>query len=100
MRNHVARLWSGRTPLKRAFWDYAIIYGTLLNLVTTFAALMALTSGAHAAVALAIFLAPLPYNILVVVAVWRSAANYRGPAHWAKLARIIVVVWALIATVV
>ena len=100
MRNHIARLWTGQTPLARVFWDYAMIYGTLLNLITTFASLAALALGAPGLVALAIFLLPLPYNIFVVVAVWRSAALYRGPARWAQLARIAVVAWAAIASVV
>ena len=30
---------------------------------------------------------PLPYNLFVCVAVWRSAARYAGPAHWAEVAR-------------
>ena len=77
-----------------------MIYGTLLNMITTFAALAALSLGAPGLVALAIFLLPLPYNIFVVIAVWRSAARYRGPARWAQLARIAVVAWAAIASVV
>lgn len=98
MRQNLARLWRGELRLPRAFWDYAIIYGSLLNLFTTLAALAALASGLPGAPVLAIFLLPAPYNILVVVGVWRSAARYDGPPVWANLSRIAVVVWAIVAT--
>jgi hypothetical protein len=99
MRNVIADLWSGRAPLPRAFWEYAICYGSLLNLVTTFASLAALSMGAAGLVALALHFMPLPYNLFAVVAVWRSAGHYPGPAIWGPLSRIGVIVWALIASV-
>src|SRR5688572_6864357 len=98
MRNVIADLWNGRTPLPRAFWEYAICYGTLLNLVTTFASLAALSMGASGLVTLAIHFIPLPYNLLSVVAVWRSADNYRGWSIWRPLSRTGVIVWALAAS--
>ena len=99
MQNGIADLWSGRTPLPRAFWRYAICYGTLLNLVTTIASLAALSMGAAGLVALALHFMALPYNLFTVVAVWRSAGHYRGPAIWRPLSRIAVIVWASIASV-
>jgi hypothetical protein len=42
-----------------------------------------------------IFLLPLPYNVLAVVGVWRSADTYNGPRHWATLARVAAVAWSL-----
>jgi hypothetical protein len=44
-------------------------------------------------------LLPLPYAVLVVVAVWRSAVHYRGPPERAQLAKAGIVVWAVLATV-
>ncbi len=99
MQNAIADLWSGRTPLPRAFWEYAICYGTLLNLVTTFASLAMLAAGAAGLIVLAIHFLPLPYNLLAVIGVWRSGDNYRGPAIWGYLSRVGVIVWALIASV-
>ena len=94
------KLWRGELPLPLAFWSYAIVYGSLGNLITTMAALGALVAELHNALVLAIFLLPLPYNVTAVIGVWRSAARYRGPEHWANLARAAVVIWAVIATVV
>ena len=99
MQKVIADLWSGQMPLPRAFWEFAICYGTLLNLVTTFASLAALSMGAAGLVALALHFLPLPYNVFAVVAVWRSAGHYPGPAIWAPLSRIGVMIWALIASV-
>ena len=99
LRQYVADLWHGRMPLPRAFWEFAILYGTLINAITTLASLAALASGASGVAALALHLLPLPYNVLAVVAIWRSAAHYHGPAFWAQLARVCAVVWAVIVTV-
>jgi hypothetical protein len=99
MKDAILRLWRGDLPLGHVFWNYAVIYGTFLNVATTMAALGALVAGLPVALVLGIFFLPLPYNITVVVGVWRSAANYSGPQHWAVLARITVTVWAIVATV-
>jgi len=98
MNERIADLWNGRVPLARAFWEYAIVYGTLLNLVATSAALAAFTLDWPAAVALSIYFFPLPYNFLMVFAVWRSALRYPGPAHWAGLARAAIIAWAAVVT--
>lgn len=89
----VGRLWRGEQPLTRAFWDYAILYGVPLNLISTFVFLMLSSRDAHPALGLAVNLLPIPYNVLVLVGVWRSAADYKGPAKWADAARIAVVIW-------
>jgi hypothetical protein len=98
MRERVMRLWRGEESLARAFWEYAILYGTLLNIITTAGMFAAIAAALPAAVALAIHLTAVPYNVFVVVAVWRSAARYRGRAEWPLLARISVIAWALIAS--
>jgi hypothetical protein len=98
MKQRILDLWYGRVPLGRIFWEYAILFGTLVNLITTFAALAAFAKGAPVAISILIFLLPAPYNLLMVVGVWRSAANYRGRPMWATLARALIIVWAAVAT--
>jgi hypothetical protein len=100
MKNQVIRLWRGEVGLARAFWEYAIAFGTLANLTTTGAAFAAHVAGWPVLLVVAIFFVPLPYNVMMVVAVWRSADRYTGPPTWATLARVAVVVWATIATMV
>jgi hypothetical protein len=41
------------------------------------------------------FAIPIPYNLFVVVAVWRSAGRYPGPQKWADFARIGAVFWMI-----
>jgi hypothetical protein len=94
----VARLWRGEVSLPRAFWEYAIVYGTLANTITTIGMFAAVAMDAPVWLAVAIHLLAAPYNVFVVVAVWRSARRYRGRHEWSLLARVGVVAWALIAT--
>jgi hypothetical protein len=100
MKTPLTALWRGEVPLARAFWEYTVLYGTLANAITTIASLGAVSAGLSNAVALVIFLLPLPYNILMVAAVWRSAGRYRGRRLWADLARAAVVIWMIAATAV
>jgi hypothetical protein len=98
MIRQLGRLWRGEIPLGRAFWDYAIIYGSLANLATTAGAFAILAADGPPAAALAVFLLPIPYNMLAVVGVWRSADRYDGPSERARLAKVTVVAWALVAS--
>ena len=93
-----ADLWHGNFPLRRAFWEFAVGYGTVLNLVTTIAAFAAFASDLPDWAGLALFFLPAPYNLLMIVTVWRSASRYAGPAIWATLARALIVAWAAAAT--
>jgi hypothetical protein len=97
--SRIRQLWNGELPLAHVFWNYTIIYGSFANLLTTAGALAAITLGWPGWLAVLIFFLPAPYNVLMVVAVWRSAARYQGNAIWAHAARIAAVVWAAIATV-
>jgi hypothetical protein len=92
------RLWAGELPLATAFWTCAIIWGTALNLAATVAALALLAAGAPAVLAVALAALPIPFNFLVLFAVWRSARAYQGPRLWADLARVLSLLWAVVAT--
>ena len=95
----VRRLWRGAVPLGQAFWSFAMLGGTALNLAATLLAMAALAMDAPGALAVLIFALPIPYNLLVLVAVWRSAAVYQGRRLWADLARMAILIWAIVACV-
>jgi hypothetical protein len=97
--SYAARLWRGDVALAHAFWRCGVAYGSLLNLMTTIVAFALLAAGAAIPLVVLAHLLPLPYNVLVVVGVWRSAARYRGDVLWANLARVAVIAWAVLATV-
>lgn len=93
------RLWAGDEPLPRAFWEFAVLYGLVLNLATTLASLSVAASGYSGMLTLACYALPLPYNLFTVVAVWRSAARYPGRPLWAELARPFAVLWAVLLSI-
>lgn len=93
-------LLRGRVPLARAFWEYAIVYGAIVNLFATAAAFAAVARDLPTWVVLAFVLLPVPYLAAVVVGVWRSAGGYVGAPIWAQWARPAVVAWAALMLLV
>jgi hypothetical protein len=86
-------LWRGELPLVRAFWEFAILYVAPANVCATGAAFALLAADMPTALAVVVFLLPLPYVLVSIVGVWRSAASYRGPPYWAMLARYSSMMW-------
>lgn len=86
-------LWKGQLPLSRAFWEYAVVYVALANLFATMATFAVVAADLPGALAVGAFLLPVPYIVVAVVGVWRSAGAYAGPQHWARLARGAAVLW-------
>ncbi len=95
----VKHLWAGEVPLRQAFWQYAVVYGLLLNLITTLAFLVLIARDANTALIVLAFASPVPYNVFMVVAIWRSAGRYPGPKTWADLARLGIVIWMVVLTI-
>lgn len=85
-------LWRGELPLQVAFWHYAIYYGLIVNLITSTVAIVLFLNDVPVALVIAVHLVPLPYSILTVFGVWRSAHRY-GPGRFATFARIGVLAW-------
>lgn len=98
LRGRFGALWAGEVPLAEAFWWYGIACGFFVNLLATLLALAAATLGAQGWLVLGLYLLPLPYNLLVLVGVWRSAARWQGAPHWATLARLAILFWVGAAT--
>lgn len=86
-------LWRGELPLEVAFWHYAIFYGLIFNIVATAAALFLVVLDVPIALAIVVHLLPVPYSIIVMTGVWRSADRYAGRRDMATYARIGVLAW-------
>jgi hypothetical protein len=86
-------LWKGNVPLGQAFWGYAIVYGTIANVVATAAAITAVAASLPDALAIGLFLVPIPYILTAVIGVVRSADRYQGPPMWASMAKVAVIMW-------
>lgn len=88
--------WCGAVALRRALWWDMCCVGTIINLAAALAALLLLAAGVPDAVGALVFFAPLPYNILLLVSVWRSAARTPGPAS--LTAQLLAAAWFALAT--
>ncbi len=93
------RLWAGEMPLLRAFWIYAVLIGVAVNLLTSAFFLVLLVAERPIAALIVGYGVSVPYNVFVVVCVWRAADRYDGdPAH-ADLARFVTLVGMILLTV-
>ncbi len=92
-------LWSGDLPLGEAFWTWVVTIGVPLNLTTSLAFLLLISADMPWAALLAGYVLSVPYNVLVLVGVWRSAGRYEGeqPRN-ADLARLATVALLLVLT--
>jgi len=89
----LGELWRGELPLEIAFWRYAIYWGLVVNIIATAAALALVVLDFPIAIAVIVHLLPVPYSIVVMTGVWRSADRYSGARKVATYARIGVLVW-------
>jgi hypothetical protein len=85
-------LWLGDLPLGEAFWTWAIGIGLLINVTTSVLFLALITADRPWAALFVGYALSVPYNVVAVVGVWRSAGRYKGPAGHAELARIATVI--------
>lgn len=81
------RLMRGEAPLDVAFWNWAVIGGLLVNITTSIGFFILMQAREPVWALVVGYGLSLPYNLLAVVGVWRSAARYAGPPHLAGLAR-------------
>ena len=96
MKSWVLARWRGEAPLGTVFGHDMMLVGTIVNAVTTLAAIGLLAAGAPPLLSIAVYLLPLPWNLLLFFAVWRSAARAGGTA--AIAAQMAAVIWLIAAT--
>jgi len=70
-------LWFGELPLGEAFWTWAICVGLVVNLTTSALFLAMIAADLPWLALLFGYALSVPYNVLAVVGVWRSAGRYR-----------------------
>ena len=93
------RLWRGELDLPDAFWNWAVIGGLIVNLTSSALFMFLIMSDRPVAAFIAGYGPSVPYNILVCVAVWRSAARWEGDPRWAELAPIVTVVGMVVLSI-
>jgi hypothetical protein len=85
-------LWFGDLPLGEAFWTYAVVGGLAVNVITTLLLLTLLSWDRPFAALFVGYGLAVPYNVVALVGVWRSAARYQGQRIHADLARILTLI--------
>jgi hypothetical protein len=70
--------WHGAVSLDRLFWRDMIVVGTAINIASSVAALIMLGLKLPLAPVLAVHFSPVPYNIFLTLAVWRTAEKAGG----------------------
>lgn len=90
--NPLGRLWRGELPLESAFWNWAVLGGLVVNVVSSVLFLFLIMAEQLIAAFFVGYALSIPYNILATVGVWRSADRYEGERRWADLARIVTLV--------
>jgi hypothetical protein len=70
--------WRGEAPLDRLFWRDMLLVGTILNVASSALALVLLGLKLPLWLVLAVHFLPIPYNIFLTIAVWRTAEKTGG----------------------
>ncbi|WFP64387.1 hypothetical protein [Mesorhizobium sp. WSM4904] len=89
--------WQGQAPLDRLFWRDMLLAGTAINIASSGAALVLLGLKLPLWLVLTVHFLPVPCNIFLSLAVWRTAERTGG--FKAQLMMLGSALW-LIATVV
>lgn len=89
----IGRRWRGETALATLYWHDMVLVGSVINLMTGFAALMLAAQGVNLVVAAVVHFALLPYNAFLVAALWRTPQCSRAMA-WTS------VLWLVVMTMV
>jgi hypothetical protein len=92
----IVEFWRGGLPLPRAFWLWGILGGGIVSLLTTLLALILLVAGAPAWLAVLVFAAHVPWNLVLLVGVWRSAGRPEASPAAANLVRLIMHLWVVL----
>ena len=95
-RQYFATRWRGTVPLPRLLWRDTVVVGSLINLIAALASVIAWERGVGPAAAAVIFFSPLPYNLFLLLAVWRSSEAVGEPNR--TIARIVAGFWMFIVT--
>ena len=84
--------WRGETAPAVLYWKDIVVVGSVINLVTSFAALMLAAQGVHLAIAVAVHFSLLPYNAFLVMALWRTPRCSRAMAWTSALWLVVMMV--------
>jgi len=97
--NHLYRLWRGELTLDNAFWNWAVIGGLFINISSSALFLFLIIGDRPIPALIAGYAVSVPYNVIVCVGVWRSAARYTGERRWAEYAQLATLIGMALLTI-
>jgi hypothetical protein len=89
----------GGLPLARAFWFWGILGGGMVSLFSTLFALTLVAASAPAWLAVLVFTAHIPWNLVLLVGIWRSAGRPEVSPAAARLARLVILAWVVVLSI-
>jgi hypothetical protein len=98
--NALRRFWQGDLGLGESFWVWGVLGGGVLALFITIFALMLLAFEAPPWAAVAMFVLDVPVNLYLLIGVWRSAGRPQVGADVRLAARVAIVAWALLLSLI
>jgi hypothetical protein len=94
----IVEFFRGGLALGRAFSLWGILGGGIISLFSTLFALTLVTAGAPAWLAVLVFAAHIPWNLVLLVGVWRSAGRPEVSPAAANLARTVILAWVMVVS--
>lgn len=85
--------WRGDVSLQQLFWWDTLAVATFANALIAVLGLMLLTQKVHGGIWLGLHVLLLPYNLFLLIAVWRMAGS-------APLIRVGAMVWFVLVTLI
>ncbi len=79
------------------FWRDMVIIGTALNVVSALGGMILLAAGAPTALVMTVYFAPLPWNLFLFIAVWKSTE--KAEPSDALIVRIVAAVWFVLVAI-
>jgi hypothetical protein len=89
----------GGLPLGRAFWRWGILGGGIVSLFASLLALTLIAAGAPGWFAMLALAAHIPWNLVLLVGVWRSAGRPEVSPAAANLARLVILAWVVVISI-
>jgi hypothetical protein len=96
---YLSHLWHGELTLQNAFWNWAVLGGLTINVVTSALFLFLIMADLPIIALIVGYGFSLPYNVIVTTGVWRSADRFPGEQRWADIAKIVTVIGMILLSV-
>ena len=93
------RLWRGEEPFERTFWTWGVLVALAVNVSTTAGTFYLVSVERPFAAFFVGYVMSIPYNVFVLVAIWRSAARSQETPQAVLVTRIIALAWLTLLSI-